>query len=199
MHECELRALLHEVKVGRLGRRAFVGAMLGLGLTTPLAQRMLTEAGLAHAQTTAPAGPGARQARGRRPPAPPVVAGAHAAEQPLRHRHQGRGRLPAGLRATRLLRSRRQFRARPGRRDSHSPERRPRQGRQDRHLAAEEGRRLARRQALHRRRRGLHLGIRRRSGHGRGEPEDLRGRPARRAPRRPHGEGRVQGAACLLV
>jgi peptide/nickel transport system substrate-binding protein len=57
MDECELRTLLHEVKVGRLSRRAVVGAMLGLGLTAPLAQRMLTAAGLAHAQTTAPAGP----------------------------------------------------------------------------------------------------------------------------------------------
>src|SRR5215813_2336982 len=56
MSEIELRALLHEVKIGRLGRRAFIRTALALGLTAPLAQQMLAGASLAQAPT-APAGP----------------------------------------------------------------------------------------------------------------------------------------------
>jgi len=56
MSESELRALLHEVKIGRLGRRAFIRTALALGLTAPLAQQMLAGASLAQAPT-APAGP----------------------------------------------------------------------------------------------------------------------------------------------
>ena len=41
MNEQELRNLIHEVKEGRLSRRAFVQGMVGLGLTAPMAGMML--------------------------------------------------------------------------------------------------------------------------------------------------------------
>jgi peptide/nickel transport system substrate-binding protein len=50
MDEQGLRALVNEVKAGRLSRRAFVQTMVGLGLTAPLAAQMLASAGVAHAQ-----------------------------------------------------------------------------------------------------------------------------------------------------
>ena len=53
MREHELRQMIDQVKAGRLGRRAFVQAMVGLGLTAPLAAQMLASAGVAHAQPKA--------------------------------------------------------------------------------------------------------------------------------------------------
>jgi peptide/nickel transport system substrate-binding protein len=50
MQERELRAMIDEVKSGRLSRRSFVQTMVGLGLTAPLAAQMLTSAGVAQAQ-----------------------------------------------------------------------------------------------------------------------------------------------------
>ena len=50
MHEHELRAMIADVKAGRLGRRQFVRAMVALGLTGPMAARMLASAGVAQAQ-----------------------------------------------------------------------------------------------------------------------------------------------------
>src|SRR5499427_3823205 len=50
MEERELRALVDQVKAGTLGRRRFVQAMIGLGLTAPMAAQMLASAGVAHAQ-----------------------------------------------------------------------------------------------------------------------------------------------------
>jgi peptide/nickel transport system substrate-binding protein len=47
MTERELTELIASVKAGRMSRRAFVHKMVGLGLTAPLATRMLTHAGLA--------------------------------------------------------------------------------------------------------------------------------------------------------
>ena len=52
MDERELRGLIADVKVGKLTRRAFVGRMVALGLTAPLAGQMLASAGLA--QTVPP-------------------------------------------------------------------------------------------------------------------------------------------------
>jgi peptide/nickel transport system substrate-binding protein len=54
MDEHALRALIADVKAGRLNRRAFVQTMVGLGLTAPLAAQMLAAAGVprAHAQGT---------------------------------------------------------------------------------------------------------------------------------------------------
>jgi peptide/nickel transport system substrate-binding protein len=51
MDEYGIRALIDEVKAGRLTRRAFVQAMVSLGLTAPLAAQLLAGAGVAHAQT----------------------------------------------------------------------------------------------------------------------------------------------------
>jgi peptide/nickel transport system substrate-binding protein len=51
MEERELRALIAQVKSGRLSRRGFVQMMVGLGLTAPLAAQMLASAGVAQAQT----------------------------------------------------------------------------------------------------------------------------------------------------
>jgi peptide/nickel transport system substrate-binding protein len=51
MDERELRAMIDDVKRGRLSRRRFVQTMIGLGLTAPLASQMLTSAGVAQAQS----------------------------------------------------------------------------------------------------------------------------------------------------
>src|SRR5687767_7535133 len=53
MDERELRSLIDDVKAGRLGRRAFIQTMVGLGLTAPFASQMLASAGVAQAQTRA--------------------------------------------------------------------------------------------------------------------------------------------------
>jgi len=51
MDEYGLRLMIQDVKAGRMTRRHFVQAMVGLGLTAPLAGQMLASAGVAHAQT----------------------------------------------------------------------------------------------------------------------------------------------------
>ena len=51
MEERELRALVADVKAGRLTRREFVHTMTVLGVGAPLAAQMLGRAGAAHAQT----------------------------------------------------------------------------------------------------------------------------------------------------
>ena len=53
MEERELRSMIEEVRAGRLSRRHFVQAMIGLGLTAPLAGQMLASAGVAQAQPKA--------------------------------------------------------------------------------------------------------------------------------------------------
>jgi peptide/nickel transport system substrate-binding protein len=50
MDERELRALIDDVKAGRLSRRDFVQGMIALGLTAPMAVQMLASAGVAAAQ-----------------------------------------------------------------------------------------------------------------------------------------------------
>jgi len=50
MDEHALRELIRDVKVGRMSRRHFVQAMVGLGLTGPLAAQVLGAAGVAQAQ-----------------------------------------------------------------------------------------------------------------------------------------------------
>lgn len=47
MNEQDLRNLIGEVRRGRLSRRAFTSAMVGLGLTAPLATQMLAHSGVA--------------------------------------------------------------------------------------------------------------------------------------------------------
>ncbi|OGL18330.1 MAG: peptide ABC transporter substrate-binding protein, partial [Candidatus Rokubacteria bacterium RIFCSPLOWO2_12_FULL_71_19] len=51
MDERALRDLISEVKAGRLSRRRFIHAMVGLGLTATLAVQLLASAGVARAQT----------------------------------------------------------------------------------------------------------------------------------------------------
>jgi len=51
MDERQLRELIAQVKAGRMSRRRFIHAMVGLGLTAPLASQMLAYSGVAQAQT----------------------------------------------------------------------------------------------------------------------------------------------------
>ena len=51
MDERALRSMIAEVKTGRMSRRYFVQAMVGLGLTAPMAAQMLATAGMAQAQS----------------------------------------------------------------------------------------------------------------------------------------------------
>ena len=51
MKEHELRALIGDVKDGKLSRRAFVTRMVALGLTAPMASQMLDFCGVARADT----------------------------------------------------------------------------------------------------------------------------------------------------
>ena len=51
MEERALRSMIAEVKTGRMSRRSFVQAMVGLGLTAPMAAQMLAAAGVAQAQS----------------------------------------------------------------------------------------------------------------------------------------------------
>jgi len=50
MQEHELRALIEEVRSGKVTRRSFVQRMVALGLTAPLAGQMLSYSGIAQAQ-----------------------------------------------------------------------------------------------------------------------------------------------------
>ena len=51
MEERALRSMIAEVKTGGMSRRYFVQAMVGLGLTAPMAAQMLAAAGVAQAQS----------------------------------------------------------------------------------------------------------------------------------------------------
>ena len=52
MQERQLRDLIESVRSGALPRRRFIERLVGLGLTAPMAALLLTDAGLAQAQTT---------------------------------------------------------------------------------------------------------------------------------------------------
>ena len=54
MDEFALREMVADVKRGRLSRRRFVQTMIGLGLTGPMAARMLAAGGVAEAQPKSP-------------------------------------------------------------------------------------------------------------------------------------------------
>ena len=60
MDEHGIRELLGDVGAGRLSRRGFVRAMVGLGLTAPLASDLLASAGVAEAQPRAGVTPAKR-------------------------------------------------------------------------------------------------------------------------------------------
>lgn len=49
--ERQIRQLIDEVKSGHLSRRSFIDAMLGVGLTAPMASMLLLHSGVAQAQT----------------------------------------------------------------------------------------------------------------------------------------------------
>src|SRR5207247_7089384 len=82
------------------------------------------------------------EARWRGAPEDALVAGAHAPQPALRHRHQGPGRVEDLLRAARVVRSRRQSRPDARGRSAEPPERSGREGRDVGHLATQEERRL---------------------------------------------------------
>ncbi|WP_088282703.1 peptide ABC transporter substrate-binding protein [Ideonella sp. A 288] len=52
MHEHDLRRLIEDVREGSLPRRSFIGQMVSLGLSAPMASMMLMHAGVAQAQAT---------------------------------------------------------------------------------------------------------------------------------------------------
>ena len=54
MDERQLRRLIARVKDGKLSRRSFLGRMLAVGITAPLASEMLAFSGVAHAQEKLP-------------------------------------------------------------------------------------------------------------------------------------------------
>jgi peptide/nickel transport system substrate-binding protein len=54
MKEPELRELIADVRTGRLSRRAFVQRMVAVGLTAPMAGMMLSQSGVAMAETAIP-------------------------------------------------------------------------------------------------------------------------------------------------
>ena len=54
MNERDLRNLIADVKAGHLSRRQFVQRMVAIGLTAPMAGMMLTQAGVARAETAIP-------------------------------------------------------------------------------------------------------------------------------------------------
>ena len=54
MNERDLRTLIADVKAGRLSRRQFVQRMVAVGLTAPMAGMMLSQAGVARAETAIP-------------------------------------------------------------------------------------------------------------------------------------------------
>jgi peptide/nickel transport system substrate-binding protein len=60
MDERAIRRLLHCVRAGRLWRRGFVRAMVGLGVSAPLVSEMLASVGVAQAQARAAAAPAKR-------------------------------------------------------------------------------------------------------------------------------------------
>ena len=158
MDEKQLRRLIERVKDGKLSRRAFVGRMLALGITAPLASEMLAFSGAARAQEKerVPYKPTKRGGGGRAEGA--VVAGRDAAQPAFRGRHQGPGRLAHLLRAARRLGRGRQPRPDPRGRDPEPRERRPLGRRHVGDLEAQARRQLARRQAVHRRRRASSTG-----------------------------------------
>ena len=150
MEERALRSMIAEVKTGRMSRRHFVQAMVGLGLTAPMAAQMLAAAGVAQAQPkvaykpTKRGGGGALKTlwwQGATLLNPHFATGTKDQDgsrifyEPLASWDPGRQPL-----------------AHPRRRDPDRAERRHRQGRQVGDLEAQEGRGLARRQAVHRRR-----------------------------------------------
>ena len=47
MDQNELRQIIEQVRIGRLSRRRFIQAMVGLGLPAPMAAQILSGSGIA--------------------------------------------------------------------------------------------------------------------------------------------------------
>ena len=168
MKEHQIRALIEDVRTGQMPRRSFIQQMVGVGLTAPMAGMMLMHAGIAQSQPDADLQ--ADQARRRRRAEDAVVAGPDAAAsrtsptapRTRRPRASSTSRSPSGTTtATSCRSSPPRFRA--------SQNGGVLEGGKVVALATEAGREMARRQALHRRRLRLHLGIRARPGDRRGD------------------------------
>ena len=195
MNERELRRLIGAVKHGKLSRRAFAQRVLAVGLTAPMATQLLAIAGVAHAQPKSQYKPTKRGGGGLLK----VLwwQGPTLAQSAFRRRHQGPGRQPRLLRAAGRLGCRRQPQAQARRLDPGPRGRHARRRRQVGGVEAEAGRHLARRQAVHRRRRRLQLGIRQ----GSGDRRDHRGLLQRghgREGRPVLGDGEVRQADAVL-
>ena len=159
MQEQRLRALIAQVKDGTMSRRAFTRQMMALGLTAPMAWLMLNHAGLAATEAkfeykpTKAGGGGPLKMLFWQAPTllnPHFAVGTKDQEasrifyEPLAG-WDAEGNLTAFLAAE--LPEHRKWRSR--------------QGRHVGHVETEARREMARRPAVHRRRRGLQLGIRR--------------------------------------
>ena len=185
MEERELRHWIDRVKDGTITRRNFTRMMVGVGLTAPLAAQMLAAAGVAHAQTKPAFTPTKRGGGGTVKVLwwqSPTLLNPHFANgtkdqdgsrifyEPLAS-FDPDGNLTPNLAAEVPT----------------VAERRRRQGRHVGHLEAQAERPVARREAVHGRRRGLQLGVRDGSGHRRRDrrrlPERHEGREGRRRPR----------------
>ena len=195
MLDTELRTMIDEVKDGRMDRRAFIQRMIGVGLTAPMATQILAIGGVAMAQSPSPYKPTKRGGGG---PLKllwwqgPTLLNPHFATgtkdqdgsrlfyEPLAC-WDADGNLKPIL-AAEIPSIQNGGLAADG---------------QIGDLEAQARRQMARRQALHRRRRGVHLGIRPRSRHRRRDHRHL-SRHHRREGRRPHRPHPVQEADAVL-
>ena len=195
MNEPELRALIEDVRTGALPRRSFIQQMVGLGLTAPMASMILMHEGIAQTSPSPVYKPTKRGGGG-----PLKVLWWQGATLLQPHFANGT-KDQEGSRIfyepLAVLGQRRQPGADPRRRDPERAERRRARGRQGGALAPEEGRDLARRQAVHRRRRRLQLGVRARPGVGLRHDRRLQGHHGHQG-RRPHRPRLVQEGDAVL-
>ena len=158
MLDTELRSMIDEVNDGRMDRRGFIQRMIGFGLTAPMATQILAIGGVAMAQSPSPYKPTKRGGGG---PLKllwwqgPTLLNPHFATGT---KDQDGSRIFYEPLASWDVDG--NLNADPRGRTSLDPERRAGRRRQIGDLETQARRQMARRQALHRRRRGVHLGIR---------------------------------------
>ena len=196
MNETELRSLIGAVKDGRLSRRGFISRMLSVGLTAPMAGMLLAQSGVAFAQTRPAYKP--TKAGGGGPLKILLWQAVDPHQSAFRDGHQGPGGLARLLRAARRLGQGRQPDPDPRRGGPEPRKRRALRRRHHGHLEAEARREVARRPAIHGRRRRLQLGVRGRSGDRRHHQRLLHQPQGRREGRRLHREGRLHAADAVL-
>ena len=195
MDERDLRGLLDQVKAGAMSRRAFVRRMAAVGLAAPFANQLLALSGVAMAQSRPTYKPTKRGGGGLLKVLwwqGPTLLNPHFA---VGTKDQDGSRLfyepLAGWDAEGNLRPI-LAESIPGPRGRHA-----RRRRQVGDLEAEEGRQMARRPALHRRRRRLHLAVLARSSDGRGHQRLLSRRHGREG-RFAYRHGEVPAADAVL-